>query len=63
MPEGDLLSYFFALTSLPFTEKVAAAYFFSDAEIVFAFAPGKFKLTLSITWLIKPDFMISIDIL
>ena len=30
--------------------------FFSQDEMVLAFAPGRLKFTTSITWFIRPDF-------
>lgn len=60
VPEGAFGSYFYFLflVYLPFEAKFATANFFYEAVIVLELAPGRDKVTVSITWLMNPDLTI-----
>lgn len=60
LPAGALASYFsfLFLVYFPFSAKLAMANFFSEAVMVRELAPGKERLTVSITWLMNPDLII-----
>ncbi len=56
IPEGALAYslYFLFLVYFPFEAKLTMANFFYEAVIVLELTPGRFKVTVSITWLINP---------